>query len=123
MTTRSSWQLWLLAVSVVIGILLGWLCARVVLVGNAWSLVPWAIIAIAIGFVAQTWPRALTFGAVYGSLLALSFLISGYQGTAPLTEVLIPFLGLGMIGLAFGVAFAAVGHVIGAARERRGGGI
>ena len=110
-TSRSSWVT-ILIVAVVVGVVVGWLCARVVFVGSAIALVPWAILGMLIGWFSPGWLFASIAGAVYGFALADAFLIAGYDGTRPLAAVLLPFAALALVGAGGGLVCALAGQGI-----------
>ena len=98
--------------AVVVGAALGYLGARVLLVGSGLSLIPWAIVGLGCGAVSRTWRQAVAVGSLYGFSLAYAFMISGYDGAAPLRDRLVPFLLLGCVGAVCGAGWALVGRVL-----------
>lgn len=102
----------LLAIIVVLAGLLGLLGARYVFVGSALSLIPWGLAVIAVGYFALTWRDALLGGFVFGFTLAFGFMLFGYQGTARVVQVLIPFSLIGLVGAVCGAIGVTVGHSI-----------
>ena len=72
------------AVAGFVGLLLGYLGANVLLVGQWWSLVLWGAVALAIGGVARQRSGALAAAAVYGGLLVIAFMVTGYRGETAL---------------------------------------
>ena len=98
--------------AVLVGAVLGYLGARVVLVGSGLSLVPWAIVGMGFGAASGSRRHAAVVGALFGFPLAYVFMISGYDGSAPLRDRLAPFLLLGCVGAAYGAGSALVGHVV-----------
>ena len=100
-----------LAVAVVVGAALGWLAARVVLVGSGLSLVPWALAGLALGACCRSTPRAALVGACFGFVLAFTFMVAGYDGDDPFTDVLVPVLLLGLVGAVCGTVLAVVGRL------------
>jgi hypothetical protein len=110
-TSRATWAA-ALVIAIALGLLLGWLCARVVFVGSAVALIPWAIGGLVIGWFSPGWLFATIVGAVYGFALADTFLIAGYEGSAPLASVLLPFAALAVVGAVGGVVSALAGHGI-----------
>ncbi len=108
----------LTALAVGTGGLLGFLTARVVLVGSAVALVPWALAGLALGLCCRTVARACLVGAVYGFTLAYVFMVSGYDGASPLHTRLIPFVVFGLVGAACGMASTLVGRLFLRARRR-----
>ena len=90
------------------GLVLGVVGARFLLVGSWLNLVPWSVAGAGLG----AWPRrvreATLVGAAYGFGLAFAFMIAGYTGTASLVSRLAPFLIIGAIGAMCGAALAAL---------------
>jgi len=110
-SSRSAWAT-ILVGAVLVGGVVGWLCARVVFVGSAVALVPWAILGMLFGWFSPGWRFAAIAGAVYGFVLADTFLIAGYEGESPLATVLLPFAALALIGAVGGAGCALVGQGI-----------
>jgi hypothetical protein len=106
----------LATVAAVAGAMLGYLGARVVLVGSGLSLIPWALAGLAVGGCCASRRLAAAAGALYGFALAFTFMTTGYDGTAPLHTRLLPFAVLGMVGAICGAVLATVGHGL---RRRR----
>jgi len=111
---RTSRSMWAAAIVIVIaiGLFLGWLCARVVFVGSWWALLPWAVAGLLIGWFSPGWLFAVIAGAVYGFVLSDTFLIAGYEGSAPLGSVILFFAALGLVGALCGAVSALAGHGI-----------
>jgi hypothetical protein len=103
-------------VAVATGVLLGFLGARVVLVGSGLSLVVWAVAGLALGLRFGPGPVAAAVGAVFGFALAFTFMVAGYDGADPLVTRLLPFAVLGAVGAVCGAAAAWAGQVL---RPRR----
>ena len=101
-----------LVVAVALGALLGLLAARVVLVGSALSLIPWAVAGLAIGAISAGRPRAAAGGALYGFALAYVFMLAGYDGSAPLHTRLVPFVVFGAVGAMCGAVLAVIGRLV-----------
>lgn len=95
--------------AVVLGALLGYLCAQVVLVGSGLSLIPWALAGLALGAGAASRRLAVAVGVLYGFALAFTFMTIGYDGTAPLHTRLPAFALLGVVGAICGMALAIIG--------------
>jgi hypothetical protein len=102
----------LAAVATGAGALLGYLGARVVLVGSGLSLIPWALAALVLGACARSRPTAAVTGAVFGFALAFTFMTTGYDGAAPLRTRLLPFAVLGVVGAACGTTLAIAAHLV-----------
>ena len=106
----------LAGVAAATGLVLGFLGARVVLIGSGLSLVVWAVAGVALGLCCPTGRLAAAVGALFGFVLAFTFMVAGYDGAAPLVTRLAPFAVLGLVGAGCGAAAAWVGHVL---RRRR----
>src|ERR1700687_3492260 len=98
-----------LASAVLVGIVLGVVASRYLLVGSWLSLIPWGIVGLLFGWWCHGYRDGMTVGAVYGFLLAFSFMIAGYQGAATLISRLPFFAGLGLFGALCGVGLGVVG--------------
>jgi hypothetical protein len=105
-----------LAIAVGLGALLGWLGSLVLALGS-WTLIPWAVGALVIGFGIRV-GRATLVGGCYGFTLAFVFMVAGYSGAAPLASRLMGFALLGVVGAACGAVVASVAAFI-AARKRQ----
>jgi len=100
-----------LVVSIVVGSLLGYIGSRVLFVGSWLSLIPWAIVGLAIG----SWGHmreSIVNGICYGFALAFIFITAGYTGSASLVSR-IPFFAIlgifgGLCGLILGLAGSAI---------------
>ena len=99
-----------LIVAIGLGLLLGLLCARVVLVDSAASLVPWALVGLAVGVGRR--PRdAAAIGAAYGFSLSLAFMAFSYAGHAALVAVAGLDLALACFGGVCGAVLSTVGSL------------
>ena len=91
----------------VLGLLLGWGGAHALFLG-LWTLVPWGLAGLALGY----WVgrrRALLAGALYGFILCFVFMVAGYTGSAP-TITRFPFFALiGLFGAVCGMALTFIG--------------
>ncbi|HEY4266586.1 MAG TPA: hypothetical protein VGM94_00200 [Galbitalea sp.] len=99
-------------VSGVVGVGLGALSGRILFGGSAWNLIPWAIIAIAIGLVADDRRTALIASGIYGYLLCAVFLYVANTGTAPLTQRIVFALALGLIGPLCAIALTLISRIV-----------
>lgn len=95
--------------AVVVGAILGFLNARVLLVGSAMSLIPWAIAGLIVGWFAKSKKQSLVVGAIYGFFLSFVFMVAGYNGTRPLIQVIPFFIGLGIFGALCGLVLSFIG--------------
>lgn len=93
------------------GALLGFLCARVVLVNSGLALVPWALIGLAVGGLSAGRRDAAVAGAAYGFALAYVFMLASYDGSAALASRLAPFVVFGVFGAACGVGLGLLGRL------------
>ncbi len=94
-----------------LGLILGILAARYVLVGSWFNLVPWGIAGVAIGYFG-TKNESVVNGVVYGFILVFVFMIEGYSGTHSLVSRLPFFAILGVFGAACGLGLGLVGFQI-----------
>jgi hypothetical protein len=101
---------YLLVLALAVGALLGYLGARVVLVGSGLSLIPWALAGLALGACCASRRLAAAAGGLFGFALAFTFMATGYDGSAPLHTRLIPFAVLGVVGAICGTALALLGR-------------
>lgn len=76
-----------------------------------YSLVPWGLVALAIGFWCSK-PQSLYAGALYGFCLCFSFMIAGYNGTASLTSRLPFFVVIALLGAVCGIAVSVTGDFL-----------
>jgi hypothetical protein len=96
------------AVASVVGAMLGIVGSRFLFVGSWLSLVPWGIVGLALGAWCALGESALV-GACYGFVLAFTFMVSGYQGAAPVVTRLLPFAALGLVGAVCGTVLGLIG--------------
>ena len=96
-----------------LGAILGLIGARYIFVGSPLSLIPWGLAALLIGYFSTTWKGTLGSGVLFGFCLAGTFMVAGYQGTAPVTNYLIPFAVIGLVGALCATAGATAGQLIG----------
>ena len=101
----------------VAGVILGYLGADVLFVGSGLSLIPWGLVALAIGFWIHPRQLALVTGLVYGFALAYSFMAFGYDGAASLASRTLPFAVLGVIGGLCGALLVLVGGALSGRRR------
>ena len=101
-----------LILAAALGAILGLVGARYIFVGSSLSLIPWGLAALIIGYFSTTWKGALGSGGLFGFCLASTFMVAGYQGTAPVTSYLIPFAIIGLVGALCAIAGATVGQLI-----------
>jgi hypothetical protein len=98
------------ASAVVAGLLLGWAAAHVLFLGW-WTLVPWGLAAIALGYRAGRRQAAIA-GAVYGFVLCFVFTLIGYTGAASIVSRVPFFTVLGLVGALCGSVLALVGTLL-----------
>jgi hypothetical protein len=110
---------WRYAGLVALGATLGLLGARYVFVGSGLSLVPWGLLAILVGVLAPSRSAALAGAAAYGFALAFTFMVAGYDGTAPVVSRLPFFAILGLVGAACAALLALLGSLVETATHRR----
>jgi hypothetical protein len=95
-----------------LGAVLGLLGAKYVLVGSGWSLLPWGLVALQVGFTAGSRRRAAADAGIYGFALSFVFMVAGYSGSAPLAGRLWFFVLLGLFGAACAATIAMVGQQV-----------
>jgi len=91
------------------GLVLGIICSRYILVGSALSLIPWALVGVALGAWADSFLRGATMGAMYGFWLTFSFMAAGYTGLDSVLTKIIPFAILGLFGAICGCVLGIAG--------------
>jgi hypothetical protein len=94
--------------SILAGVILGFLSARTIFVGSWLSLVPWAMAGLLVGY----WSgkrQAIINGALYGFAIAFTFMLAGYSGSASLVSRVPFFALLGLIGAVCGAALGFTG--------------
>jgi hypothetical protein len=99
-------------VAALVGIVLGITGSRYLFVGSALSLIPWGIAGLLFGLWCPNYREAIAIGALYGFVLAFSFMVSGYQGSAPVLTRLPFFAILGLVGAVCGVGLGVIGCFI-----------
>lgn len=106
------------------GCVLGVIGARVLFVGSALSLIPWALVGLSVGAMARSAgiAAAAAAGALYGFGLGFSFMIAGYSGSAALVSRLVPFSVFGAIGAVCGACLSALGARLSRRPQNRGHG-
>ena len=80
------------------------------------SLLPWGVAGLALGYWSQRRARAVV-GVLYGFTLCFSFMIAGYTGTASLASRLPFFALVGVFGALCGLGLTVVGHQLRSKRE------
>jgi hypothetical protein len=108
-----------LGLLVVLGAALGLATARFVLVGSGLSLLLWGAVAAAVGCVSTSTAVAVRDSAAFGFVLGTSFMVFGYDGSAPLVSRLPAFGLLGLVAAACAVAVAALCRWAWSRRGRR----
>ena len=99
-----------IATAIVLGLPLGWAAAHVLSLGW-WTLAPWGVAGVALGYRANR-ARAVTAGALYGCVLCFVFTLVGYGGAAPAITRVPFFTALGLVGAVCGVGLALLGAVL-----------
>jgi len=92
---------------VVLGALLGLLAARATFFG-VWTLVPWGVAAVALGYRAPI-RTAATAGTAYGFVLGVTFMLAVYTGAEPVVRKLAGFGALGLVAAACGSIASVAG--------------
>jgi hypothetical protein len=99
-------------VAALVGIILGITGSRFLFIGSALSLIPWGIAGVLIGLWCPTYRGAIANGALYGFLLAFTFMLAGYTGSAPVFTRLPFFALLGIVGAVCGIGLGLIGSLI-----------
>jgi hypothetical protein len=94
---------------VVVAVVFGILSSRYLLVGSALSLIPWGIAGVLLGVWCAQYREAAGLGALYGFLIAFTFMVTGYQGAAPILSRVPFFAILGLVGAVCGVGLGVIG--------------
>lgn len=97
---------------IIVGCILGFVASKVLFVGSWLTLIPWGIAGLGIGLYTISKKEALINGAIYGFVLSLVFLISGYNGTRPLMSVLPFFVLLSLFGALSGLILGLIGYFL-----------
>ena len=95
------------AAAVALGVLLGWTVAHILSL-QWWTLVPWGLAAVALGYRASR-PTAVEAGALYGFVLCFVFTLATYGGAAPAITRVPFFMTLGLVGAVCGLLLALLG--------------
>src|SRR5437879_7551495 len=114
-----------LATGVGLGLILGGAAAHALFL-HWWTLVPWGVAALALGYRANR-AGAVTAGAVYGFVLCFAFTLASYGGAAPAITRVPFFTVLGLVGAVCGLLLALLGaalvprtsHVVPPCRQSR----
>lgn len=106
-------------ISGLVGIGLGALSGRILFGGSAWNLIPWTIVALAIGLVAADRRTALLASGVYGYLLSAVFLYIANTSNTPMVQRFLFALMLALVGPVCAIALALLARLV-APRISRG---
>src|SRR5207244_6397133 len=93
-----------------LALLLGWAAAHVLSL-QWWTLVPWGLAAVALGYRANR-ATAMVAGALYGFVLCFVFTLATYGGAAPAITRVPFFPVLGPVGAFCGVVRALLGALL-----------
>ena len=99
-----------LSVAVILGLLLGWGASHALFLAW-WTLVPWGLAAVALGYRASR-ASAIEAGALYGFVLCFVFTLAGYAGAAPALKRIPFFTAFGLVGAVCGLILALLGAVV-----------
>src|SRR5207244_4812788 len=99
-----------LAAAGALALLLGWAATHALSL-QWWTLVPWGLAAVALGYRANR-ARATIAGALYGFVLCFVFTLAGYGGAAPAITRLPFFTALALVGAVCGGLLALLGSVL-----------
>ncbi len=97
-------------IATALGIFLG-TAASYVLFLQIWTLVPWGLAGLALGYRAKGIERYVT-GALYGFALAFVFMVANYRGADSLLGRLPAFSLLGLFGGVCGIALTLTGSFL-----------
>jgi len=93
------------------GTLLGFLAAQALYLGW-WTLVPWGIAGLILGYRCMKGSDAMWSGLLYGFVLVLIFLIAQYTGEVSVIRRLPAFALLAMFGAACGLLLTFAGFAV-----------
>src|SRR6266513_5125738 len=96
-----------LATGVALGLILGWAAAHALFL-QWWTLVPWGLAGLALGYRAKR-AGAVIAGAGYGFVLCFVFTLASYGGAAPPITRVPFFTALGLVGALCGLLLALFG--------------
>jgi len=96
-----------LAAAGALALLLGWAAAHGLSL-QWWTLVPWGLAAVALGYRANR-ATAVVAGALYGFVLCFVFTLATYGGAAPAITRVPFFMTLGLVGAVCGLLLALLG--------------
>jgi len=99
-----------LATGVALGLILGWAAAHALFL-HWWTLVPWGLAGLALGYRAKG-AGAVTAGAGYGFVLCFVFTLASYGGAAPAITRVPFFTVLGLVGALCGLLLALLGAAL-----------
>src|SRR5881398_3709388 len=98
------------ACATALGLLLGWAAAHILSL-QWWTLVPWGLAAVALGYRANR-ATAVVAGALYGFVLCFVFTLASYGGAAPAITRVPFFTVLGLVGALCGLLLALLGATL-----------
>ena len=99
-----------LATGVALGLILGWAAAHALFL-HWWTLVPWGLAGLALGYRAKR-AGAVTAGAGYGFVQCFVFTLASYGGAAPAITRVPFFTVLGLVGALCGLLLALLGATL-----------
>ena len=99
-----------LIIAVIVGLLLGAVVSKYLFVGSWLNLVLWGAAGVIIGWFTRSFRESLASGAVFGFVLAFSFMMAGYSGTMPVASRILPFSILGVVGAVCGIVLTIFGY-------------
>ncbi len=110
------------ATAIVVGLVLGIVGARYVLVGSWLNLIPWSIAGLAVGYWGSK-IESIVNGLTYGFVLSFVFMLAGYSGKSALAGRIPFFAVLGVFGGICGLILGLIGFSVKAkltARRKKG---
>ena len=97
-----------MVLAIVVASLLGVAAAHALFLGW-WTLVPWGIGGVGLGYLCTRWTHAFATGVVYGYVMVFVFLIGQYTGTVPVVRRLPFFAMLAVYGAVCGMFLCFIG--------------
>lgn len=98
--------------SLLIGILVGFISVHTPLISSWIALIPWGLIGLAIGYLDNKRILAIQDAAVYGSVLSFVFILAGFGGTPDkIPAVVTMALVCALIGALCGAVLGWIGFL------------
>lgn len=97
-------------ISVISGIFLGFLASKIHIQG--FTLIPWGLAAIILGYYSNNRKEATINGASYGFLLGFVFMIAAYNGSDPLINKIPFFILMGIFSAICAMVLTIIGYFV-----------